>query len=199
VNAHGENVGTQEHAFKLKEANYATIGIVPVTNVTVNIHDNITYKWNGEGFMSESGTKEPLLEENIDHITIQNNVFHNCDYFGAWYQTITDKSKYTFGPNTYHTYTATQPFNYKGTKMTLASWKTATGDTTTALSTGALGFSDPERDIESYLVSINAPETTWREFIERALDNDITNWDSAYTALEVNPYIRAGFDMAEPA
>ncbi len=68
-----------------------------------------------------------------------------------------------------------------------------------------VNYTDPSRDIESYMVSIGAdqdpsydPNDPITSFMLRAIEQRKGNWDEDFTAARVNCYMRAGFDMAEP-
>ena len=53
-------------------------------------------------------------------------------------------------------------------------------------------FLDDSRTVETYMTSIGEPGTL-DAFIERARAQSRYNWDTRYTAGEINDYIREGF------
>ena len=80
-----------------------------------------------------------------------------------------------------------------GASVSMEEWLTATGETDATVE--QVQFVDPDRTLETYMVSLGeAP--TYQAFIDQALQQSKYHWREAYTAQAVNAYIRAGFALA---
>lgn len=164
-----------------------------------NFHDNIVYDW-----------AMPLWPDPMDQRTFGFRI--NCvptstgvEIFdnilqqpsgGFLMGSSNDAAGASLFDNTYYSAAPDPPdiwsrgwFELSGS-VSVDDWLTATGETGATVE--QVAFPDPDRTIETYAASLGlAP--TYEAFITEALAQSKYNWRSAYTAAEVNAYIRAGF------
>jgi hypothetical protein len=96
---------------------------------------------------------------------------------------------YTYSGNKYYSVSSTiflPGTNYSG-------WVAASGETGSSFE--LVSFTDPDRDVSTYMTSIGATGAH-EEFMAVAVEQSRQNWDARYTANALNNYIRAGFDRA---
>lgn len=72
---------------------------------------------------------------------------------------------------------------------------TGTGNTTSPNTIGGTGYTDPNRSVATYMVSLGLG-TSLDDFAALAIAQSEGNWDSRFTALAVQNYVREGFDLA---
>jgi hypothetical protein len=99
-------------------------------------------------------------------------------------------ANYTFKRNAYYSSrSANEWFQIGGKSGDFAAWKKASRATGSAKK---VAFPDSTRSIETYQKSLGKTATI-DAFISEALRQSKYNWRTAYTAAEVNEWIRAGF------
>ncbi|NVB39988.1 hypothetical protein G6O69_19240 [Pseudenhygromyxa sp. WMMC2535] len=99
---------------------------------------------------------------------------------------------YTYADNRYYTQ-AEAWFGAGGQNVDFDAWVAASGETGATALAAVPGYSDPERDIESYAVVVGAG-TTLEDFLALATGQGRMAWREDLSATAVNDYIRAGFD-----
>lgn len=97
---------------------------------------------------------------------------------------------YVIKDNRYHTNRDPDDrVKLNGSVITDADWFINTGDTSTFTS---IDFRDQSRSIETYMAHIGKTATI-SEFVAECRTQSRDNWDTRFTAAEVNRWIRAGF------
>ncbi len=90
--------------------------------------------------------------------------------------------------NKYHSAMSTN--NWFEPSGSFANWVAATGETGSQVQ--AIAYTDPNRNIGSYMTSIGASGNL-ADFLNAAKTQSRCNWNTNYTANQVNNYIRTGF------
>jgi hypothetical protein len=104
-------------------------------------------------------------------------------------------SKSTLENNQYYV-PGTTPIRFGASLYPFEAWSEFWPDTGSTF--GPITFPDPERDILTYMATMNM-EGTVNDFVNACLNMmDKETWDWRLTAPAVNTYIRAGFGVAEP-
>lgn len=173
-------------------SNY-NIGLFVNEAENVRISKNIIYKWgNNAGPVDFSdairGGVSLLPGNQVDSNEIQ---MENAQ--GYCVSNYNNFQNLTFTGNMYHNVNA--PSDWFSPGGDYAGWLSASGETGSTVID--INYTDPERNIASYLLSVGESGTL-DDFLQfrRLLSKD--NWDARFTAEEVNRYIREGFNMAFP-
>jgi len=101
------------------------------------------------------------------------------------------RSEYSFSGNKY--YAGNDLFYTNGVSTDYAGWVSWIGET--GSSWAQQTFTDPTRDIDTYMTYIGETPATIDGFIAKCREQDRFSWDSRFTAAVVNDWIRAGFDL----
>jgi len=157
----------------------------------VAIRQNIIYRWGNNqtsGFDFAAGlqfgtNKQGVMFIDSNDIQLENPLAYCVNTNGSF-------SNLTFRGNRYHNVVNAPDWFAAGN---YTSWVTASGET------GSLQldvtYPDPERNISTYLTSIGETGGL-EEFITLRKQLSKNNWDSRFTAMTVNDYIREGFGVA---
>ncbi|MEX2218016.1 MAG: GC-type dockerin domain-anchored protein [Phycisphaerales bacterium] len=158
---------------------------VDSTSHTVNIHDNVVWKWSVQGANScgglqiggaPSGTfqvRNNHLQMRSGGMVIENNVSYPLGLSGNRY----------YSPQS-------NPFERSGVGMNFTQWVIATSETGASFTPGT--YPDPDRSISTYMSSIGRPPTL-EAFMAEARLQSKSNWRPQFTAAAVNAYIKAGY------
>jgi hypothetical protein len=163
----------------------------------LNIRQNIIYNWcpnipfgpgtffetNNGIFLAGGGTGTNIITQN--HIQ-QFNPGGGCIRSTTW----ADKQ---FSQNRYINPTPNNSFQSGNINYT--NWLTQSGETGSTY--GAQTYTDPNRDISTYLTTLGASGGL-DEFLTAASNLTKQDWNTNFTALPVIEYIRAGFDVTLP-
>jgi len=114
--------------------------------------------------------------------------------WGQLVKATTNISGFTFAGNKYDT-TASTLFSVGATNYNLANWQTASGDSSTV---EQVTYPDATRTIETYQTAIGETASV-DAFVDAAITQDRYSWDTRYSAVTVNTYLRVGFGMEEAA
>lgn len=165
------------------------IGLDHMEDVT--IRQNIVYRWGNNqtsGFDFATGLQFGTNKQGVMLIDSNDIQFENPQAYCV--NTNGSFSNLTFRSNRYHN-VGNAPDWFAAGNYT--SWITASGETGSSQSDVA--YPDPERTITTYLTSIG--ETGGLdEFITLRKQLSKNNWDSRFTAMAVNDYIREGFGVS---
>lgn len=162
----------------------------PYKVVDATLKGNIIHNW-GRGICIEE--VDPLL----DNITLQNNKIHDslfADDEPLVYNLGASAADTTSSGNTfYSTDDAADWASYNGSLVTIASWMSTVGD-----STSTTGQTTPSADyhVTDYLTSISETATMTAFYTEIQAQRR-GNWDSRYTALPIINFARDKFGLSE--
>ncbi len=167
--------------------NVTGIGIGGRENMEdVQIYDNIVYNWNSIGRRG-TGVSFSNRAQQIDS-SFTNNVIQQPgdDLVAAIHQ---DANGMQFGDNVYYSALGESgAFAWDSFDR----YRTRTGDTTSEFA--QVEFSDPDRDIATYMDSLGIGGG-YDEFMRRAKQQSRDTFDPRFTAEAVNEYVRDGFDI----
>ncbi len=158
---------------------------------SVAIYRNIVYDWTGE-----SGVNGVAVSLHMTHalgVQIVDNQFQQTR--GGFLVELVGQSAGDLGPvfgnNRYFTLNSPPNEFYFG--LDYSQWVQASGEPW--LSFGQTGFHDPNRTIETYMMSLGlAPSLD--QFMARARLQERTSWDTRFTAAAVNNYVQQGFGVS---
>jgi hypothetical protein len=154
------------------------------------VEHNVVYNWRNALLVNTPGNGP-------GSVIVRNNQFHTLSDTGAGDQrSATVQSAMSYRDNTYSAGTRTGTANRISSFQTLSQWNTRTGETG-AVYALPTGFPDPNRDISGY-AWLQGVGATFEDFIAAARAMDKTNWNPAFTAARVNPWLWQGFDTAGP-
>ncbi|MNJ86364.1 hypothetical protein D3C87_38580 [compost metagenome] len=159
---------------------------------SVQLKKNIIYKWGNNqtsGWDLSSGISfgpDRLNTNRIDSNDVQmKNMQGHCVTTGASF------AQLQFHANRYYNVVAPSEWFGNGN---YANWITTSSETGSQQL--EVPYTDPERSIATYLTSVSETGDL-EEFIQLRKQQGKGNWNAAFTAQEVNKYIRQGFDMEE--
>lgn len=164
------------------------IGLDHIEDVT--IRQNIVYRWGNNqtsGFDFATGlqfgtNKQGVMLIDSNDIQLENSQAYCVNTNGSF-------TNLTFRGNRYHNVVNAPDWFAAGN---YTSWITASGET--GSSQLDVAYPDPERNISTYLASIGESGGL-EEFITLRKQLSKNNWDSRFTAMTVNDYIREGFGI----
>ena len=164
------------------------IGLDHIEDVT--IRQNIVYHWGNNqtsGFDFATGlqfgtNKQGVMLIDSNDIQLENSQAYCVNTNGSF-------TNLTFRGNRYHNVVNAPDWFAAGN---YTSWITASGET--GSSQLDVAYPDPERNISTYLASIGESGGL-EEFITLRKQLSKNNWDSRFTAMTVNDYIREGFGI----
>ena len=154
----------------------------------VTVSNNISYGLEGSTNLN-FGLLQITGEGTVDNINFTENYFHNAketalvSYNGA--------SGYSFSKNYYQSTVDSEWFGNATDGMTMADWTTEIENDAQTFESNI--WSNPERDIESYL-SANSKGSSMDDFIGLLNNQSKANWDASLTAPYINQWIREGFN-----
>lgn len=165
------------------------IGLDHIEDVT--IRQNIVYRWGNNqtsGFDFATGLQFGTNKQGVMLIDSNDIQFENPQAYCV--NTNGSFTNLTFRGNRYHNVVNAPDWFAAGN---YTSWITASGET--GSSQLDVTYPDPERNISTYLTSIGETGGL-EEFITLRKQLSKNNWDSRFTAMIVNDYIREGFGVA---
>lgn len=194
---------------KLGSLNIAGIkmdGTGPYANTKV--HNNIIYDWSRPTWPTATDHRADGLYIKIAtstlpaEVSVYNNIIQQIysGFIGLTSNIDTASSSVLRQNNTYWSAEANSAvvwskgwFEFFGEHaVTWDMWMTRTGETGAV--NQLVGFTDPNRSIETYMTSLGVTPT-YEAFMVKARQQSKDNWDPRFTASVVNNYIRAGFDL----
>jgi len=153
--------------------------------------ENIAYNW-GRGLNLNDS------DGDLAGFTVEDDIYHDTAYNRHIVRAynLSDVLKMNFKNVTWYSQqtNANEQFQIESTKGNFSWWQTQADDQ--GSNNNPAAFSDPERDVVSYLTSIGEPGNI-DDFVERALNNNMGSWDERYTATALINHIRSGFDRDE--
>lgn len=164
------------------------IGLDHIEDVT--IRKNIIYCWGNNqtsGFDFAGGIQFGTNKAGMTFVDSNDIQLENPQAYCV--NTNSSFSNLTFRGNRYHNVVNAPDWFATGN---YTSWVTASGET--GSSQQDVTYPDPERTISTYLTSIGETGGL-EEFITLRKQLNKSNWDSRFTAMTVNDYIREGFGV----
>ena len=162
---------------------------VDIENEDVTVSANIVYDWTGasaESALSCNGSQ-------TTRFVCTGNQFQQVNGGKVVSQASATFTQFAYSSNSYYTTDSSSAwFAINGVAKSYAQWNTAsgeTGDTSTQVT-----YSNPGRDIESYMTSIGATATRAAFYSACAAQSRLA-WSANYTAANVIAYIRAGYGL----
>jgi len=153
----------------------------------VSVNDNITYGLSG-GTGNGSGLLRFSEEGTTSNINFNGNYFHNTS--DSPLVSYEGQDGYTFIKNYYYGTREDGWFGLANEGLDFDAWKTQFETDAETFETGF--WSNPERDIESYM-SATGKGGSMNDFIEQLYGQSRGNWDAALSAPYINQWIREGF------
>lgn len=166
------------------------MGINNVENITIN--KNIIYNWGNN--LNAGPAYAVALNFGNNHtspIIVDSNDFQLKNTQGHCVALAGSFANFQWSNNRY--FNVVNANNWFG-NGDFTTWLTTTNETN-AQST-EVNYTDPDRNITSYLSSIGITGNI-DDFISERKQLHRENWNPQFTAQKVNEYIRAGFDMSE--
>jgi hypothetical protein len=157
------------------------------TTRNVLVRDNVIFGLSSNKplvVLTDGSTKE--------NVTFVDNVIEGVSPTSALFEIIGSAQNYVFQNNSlYSTAKPSRWFKIDGKGADFQAWTEKTGASDTNVK---VSFPDSSRSIEAYQRTLGGP-ATMDAFIEEVRKQSKYSWRSAYTASEVNAWIRAGFGL----
>jgi hypothetical protein len=164
-------------------------GIIIANALNVTVERNLVHDWragiriNGAG-STVSGLR--LLGNKVQESTTTDSLLIHADSSSV-------ASVVQAGDNRFHRQQGNSSWIQNGgSAITLQSWKTLVGDTTSSMQ--QLTFPEPSRDLASYNAS-RGRTGTYEAFVAELRLQSKDNWRTEYEAINVANWIRDGFGM----
>ncbi len=168
------------------------IGIFMNYDENVTAENNVIYKWgnnqsSGWSFANGIRLGGGLIGTNY----LNNNEIQMTNSLGTCITKHGAMANISLSNNKYHSALSTN--NWFEPSGSFANWVAATGETGSQVQTVA--YTDPNRNINTYMTSIGG-SSGLVGFINAVKTQSRCNWNTNYTANQVNNYIRTGFGKA---
>jgi hypothetical protein len=152
------------------------------------VEENVVYNW-------RNGIKLATPGNGVGSVIVRNNQsqLHSSSSAAVDQSLNGPQSTFAYSGNTYYSMQSTGANRINGTFLSLANWKSTTGESNAQYL--KLTYPDSSRDIARYATVVNAG-TTFETFIAAARAMDKSNWNPALMAPAVNDWFRGGFGMA---
>ncbi|MEK7612417.1 MAG: peptidoglycan-binding protein [Patescibacteria group bacterium] len=185
-------LGTQPVAIAMQGMHKGENGQLDFGIHNLALQNNTIYEWGG-------GLQIDGVAPRVTNISLSGNNFQHSSLTTPHldHQQSGGFSEFNSSNNTFYSSTpdsgATKWTTINQTLQTLGFWKNQVGDTTSGVLKQT--YLDPMRSVATYNASIGGVGT-YSAFITGALQQSKGNWNDAYTAANVNNYIRSGFETA---
>ena len=172
----------------------------PVGLSNVNIHDNVVYSWKLGLYIRDIDVPAFTLTNFVHNDNEYQAMLRNESNGVAGVRQTETQAQITHTNNTYDfdgTVPADREFRIDGVSDDFASWQSGTEATATE---STISYTDATRTAETYRDAEESTSgSTLDDFLDEVKLQSPYNWRTAYTAKEVNDWIKGGFDMVVAA
>ena len=158
---------------------------------TATVRRNVVYKWNqGIGFAGTGYTSFVLTGNEVQ--SCNDEVYQSDSGCDADSAALPGDNQFwsALAANARYVTAGTAETNFAG-------WQSTTGDSTSTETSLSGSYTDPEKDMDDYAVSIGLTDAA--EMLTYIRLQRKGNWDTQLETSSINAYFRANFDMAPAA